>query len=207
MKSSKQNYRADWLAGVWGDPLKLSDVRYEVIKRKSGWKVHCWNESDSEKSTVSKVRLDGHTISFEVYTRSTNYRTVNKIRPLNKNRAVHTFTHWETWLKFGPWLLGKKSESVQKSKWIYGEWFDPERFCNREIDVFRTTNRRISVSMGLGVDLSQIHWDGTTLRFVSYTPEYGPPKRKCYDFHALRPLSNSKAEHQVTEDLGLIRYE
>lgn len=204
---TKPNYRTNWLVGVWGDPLRLLDVRYEITQRKSGWKVRCWDTSDDEKSTVSKIRLDGHAISFEVYTRSTNYRTINKIRPLNRNRAVHTFTHWETWLKFGPWLLGKKSERVPRSKWIYGEWFDPERFCNREIHVYRTKDNRIALNMGLGIDLSKIRWNGTILQFVSYTPEYGPPKRKCYDFHALRPLSDSKASHQITEDLGLIRYE
>lgn len=205
-KSPTQASRMKWLMGKWGRwPLELWDLRYEFTPKKNGINVHVVDTNDGEVAQVSKTQWDGRTLNFDLYWRSNKYRTTNRIRPLTKTKAIHTYTHWETWLKLGPWLLGKDAakefwgDPRKKSEWIFGDWFDPEGWRNN-VRVARNAKRKLSVDAGNAVKISKVRWNGKILRFVVYTPEY-----KSYDIHALRPLSHTKAEHEITEDCTLLR--
>lgn len=198
--------RTKWLTGSWGQaPLELWDIRYEFTHRKSGVKVVVVDINDGEIARTSKTRWYGHALHFELYWRSNKYRTINQIRPLSQTRAVHTCSYWETWLKLGPWLLGKSApkefwgDPRNRSNWIRGSWFDPEGWKDN-IDVFRKENGKLDVGCGPGASASKVKWNGNALRFTVFTPEYD-----CYDIYALKPLSHTKAELQVTEDFTLIK--
>lgn len=207
MKTSvTRNNRISWLLGTWGQwPLELWVLRYEFTQRKSGIRVRVIDTNDGEVAQTSKTEWDGRSLNFDLYWRSTNYRTINRIRPLSKSKAAQTYTHWETWLKLGPWLLGKDApkeiwgDPKKKTEWIFGDWFDPEG-CHDNVRVTRKTHRQLSVHIGNWVKVSKVKWNGKSLHFVVYMPEYG-----SYDIHALRPLSHTKAEHEITEDCTLLR--
>jgi len=85
------------LEGKWEN--NDSNVIYNIAFGRNTVAITSYDKEDGERSKISKVTINGNTLNFEAYTKSTKYRVLHQFRAANNNRILQLYTVQEPWRK------------------------------------------------------------------------------------------------------------
>ncbi len=145
MKTTRVTSKSDppnWMIGDWifADPDMHGSFR--IAKTDHGLRLWVLNSKMNELAIVSKLRWDGRQLGFELFWRSTRFRTREVLRPVARNELELEWTHREIWVRTegqqlrpdGPGRLARKSGPA-KTELLVGRWEDPTHDDAMQIEI------------------------------------------------------------------------
>lgn len=184
------------LVGVWRpvDPELFAE--YMITAQGDGFHVRAADRHDGEEFIISSISWDGESLRFVSRMPSTGWVLRNEFRPLGTGDVDHRFARREVLRRSDHARL--KEVPVKASNWLVGAWESPD-----EDESLVITVRAVEAAFKVGaVDrddgetllVSDIRWDGHSLRFMSLMPSINRHRQ-----HELRALSESEVEHVFAE--------
>lgn len=89
--------KPEWLVGKWESADDSTTVVYYIRKTKRGLSVRVRDQYDGEWLKVSGVQWDGEALTFEAFVPSTQWRTINSLKPISRSRVIIALTYWSPW--------------------------------------------------------------------------------------------------------------
>lgn len=178
----------DWMVGDWiyADP----DMHgmYRIAKTKRGLRLWVLNSNMSELAIVSKLGWDGSQLGFELFWRSTRFRTRDALRPISRNEIELEWTHREIWVRSeqkqtrpdGPGRRPPKKSGPAKTGLLLGRWEDPtgDDGMHYEIDIDPDGGFNVNVNLDVWGNYTatpMARFTGNSLVFTVHDPTSSSP--------------------------------
>lgn len=190
------------LVGVWrpADPEMFAE--YTITAGADRLRVVAVDRHDGEEFEISNVSWDGETLRFTSRMPSTRWELRNEFRAAGPGELDHRFTRRELLRKAGGPRV--KEIHAEGGSWLAGAWESPDTDETVAFGVRRRgaafTVEAIDRDDGERLSVSDVSWDGRSLRFKTSMRSANLSVE-----HELRALSESDAEHIVTERQSCIR--
>ncbi len=191
MKTTRVTRKCDpsnWMVGDWiyADPYMHG--MYRIAKTIRGLRLWVLNPNRNELAVVSKLRWDGRQLEFELFWRSTRFRTRDVLRPLSRNVIEFEWTHREIWVRAeqqqtrpdGPGRLPPKKSGPAKTGLLLGRWKDPtdDDAMQYEIDIGRDGGFNVKANLDVWGNYTATpvaRFTGDSLVFTVHGPTSASP--------------------------------